>query len=127
MTDFVLSNFYKHGIVKTLIYSLVLRLVLHMHLSSHSFLLRGSNYNLNCIDKVWPYEETDEYGFVQGLFGMIISLFSRDPDIFSSLQSTRSEVIYYCHPSSVYIFMKDVYMFNYSLGFSTNVSESAEG
>ncbi|KAL8483667.1 hypothetical protein ACS0TY_026375 [Phlomoides rotata] len=50
------------------------------------------NLVVGILSKVWPYEETDEYGFVQGLFGMIISLFSRDPDIFSSLQSIRSEI-----------------------------------
>ncbi|KAL6555058.1 hypothetical protein OROGR_006316 [Orobanche gracilis] len=42
------------------------------------------------LSKVWPYEESDEYGFVQGLFGMMHALFSRGPAIFTSV---RSEVI----------------------------------
>lgn len=34
--------------------------------------------------KVWPYEETDEYGFVQSLFQLMHSLFSRELNSFSS-------------------------------------------
>ncbi|KAK7384720.1 hypothetical protein VNO78_30421 [Psophocarpus tetragonolobus] len=39
---------------------------------------------------VWPYEETDEYDFVQGLFGMMHALFSRDLKIPSFAQSRVS-------------------------------------
>ncbi|KAK7411173.1 hypothetical protein VNO78_02605 [Psophocarpus tetragonolobus] len=39
---------------------------------------------------VWPYEETDEYDFVQGLFGMMHALFSRDSKIPSFAQSRVS-------------------------------------
>ncbi|KAL6558480.1 hypothetical protein OROMI_018830 [Orobanche minor] len=39
------------------------------------------------LSKVWPYEESDEYGFIQGLFGMMHALFSRGPDIFTSVRS----------------------------------------
>ncbi|KAI3919731.1 hypothetical protein MKX01_000172 [Papaver californicum] len=30
------------------------------------------------LSKVWPYEENDEYGFVQGLFGMMSNIFTLD-------------------------------------------------
>uniref|UniRef100_A0A9I9CJL9 Nuclear pore complex protein NUP205 n=1 Tax=Cucumis melo TaxID=3656 RepID=A0A9I9CJL9_CUCME len=36
------------------------------------------------VDEVWPYEETDEYGFVQSLFQLMHSLFSRELNSFSS-------------------------------------------
>ncbi|XP_042036808.1 nuclear pore complex protein NUP205-like isoform X1 [Salvia splendens] len=49
------------------------------------------NLVVGILSKVWPYEESDKYGLVQGLFGMMSSLFSRDLDIFSSIQSVRSE------------------------------------
>lgn len=34
--------------------------------------------------KVWPYEETDEYGFVQSLFQLMHSFFSRELNSISS-------------------------------------------
>lgn len=42
--------------------------------------LRMEQINLvvGILSKVWPYEESDEYGFVQGLFGLVNVLFSRD-------------------------------------------------
>lgn len=42
--------------------------------------LRMEQINLvvGILSKVWPYEESDEYGFVQGLFGLMNVLFSRD-------------------------------------------------
>ena len=49
-------------------------------------LLRQTLDNL----QVWPYEENDEYGFVQGLFGMMRALFSREPENHSFVQSVRS-------------------------------------
>lgn len=39
------------------------------------------------IVQVWPYEENDEYGFVQGLFRMMCDLFSQDYESFSSVSS----------------------------------------
>ncbi|XXG47855.1 hypothetical protein AAC387_Pa02g2424 [Persea americana] len=38
------------------------------------------------LSKVWPYEGNDEYGFVQGLFGMMRGLFSLDIGAFSSIE-----------------------------------------
>ncbi|KAK1417250.1 hypothetical protein QVD17_26375 [Tagetes erecta] len=45
------------------------------------------NIVVGILSKVWPYEEGAEYGFVQGLFGLMHTLFSRDPAFFSSAQS----------------------------------------
>ncbi|TXG61268.1 hypothetical protein EZV62_012631 [Acer yangbiense] len=36
------------------------------------------NLVVGILSKVWHYEENDEYGFVQGLFGMMHALFSSD-------------------------------------------------
>lgn len=44
--------------------------------------------------QVWPYEESDEFGFIQGLFRMMCVLFSKNPDYFTSKEATRfTEVI----------------------------------
>ncbi|KAI5441240.1 nuclear pore complex protein NUP205 isoform X1 [Lathyrus oleraceus] len=42
--------------------------------------LRMEQINLvvGILSKVWPYEESDEHGFVQGLFGLMHVLFSHD-------------------------------------------------
>ncbi|XP_004515149.1 nuclear pore complex protein NUP205 isoform X2 [Cicer arietinum] len=56
--------------------------------------LRMEQINLvvGILSKVWPYEESDEYGFVQGLFGLMRALFSRDSN--SKLPGfTRSRVL----------------------------------
>lgn len=45
------------------------------------------NLVVGILTKIWPYEETDEYGFVQGLFVMMRFLFSREPDSFITNQS----------------------------------------
>ncbi|PWA94300.1 Nucleoporin Nup186/Nup192/Nup205 [Artemisia annua] len=45
------------------------------------------NLVVGILSKVWPYEEGAEYGFVQGLFGLMHTLFSRDASFFSSSQS----------------------------------------
>ncbi|XP_009364040.2 nuclear pore complex protein NUP205 [Pyrus x bretschneideri] len=45
------------------------------------------NLVVGILSKVWPYEERDECGFVQGLFGLMHALFSRD---WESLSTTRS-------------------------------------
>lgn len=42
------------------------------------------------LSKAWPYEENDEYGFVQGLFRMMRDLFSQDPESLSSVSSVQS-------------------------------------
>lgn len=41
------------------------------------------------LSKVWPYEESDDYGFVQGLFGMMRGIFSNNSDYFTATQSAR--------------------------------------
>lgn len=45
------------------------------------------NLVVGVLSKVWPYEENDEYGFVQGLFRMMCDLFSQDYESFSSVSS----------------------------------------
>lgn len=49
------------------------------------------NLIVGVLSKVWPYEESDEYGFVQGLFGMMHVLFSKDLEKpgFSQLARSR--------------------------------------
>ncbi|XVE54418.1 hypothetical protein DITRI_Ditri03aG0079600 [Diplodiscus trichospermus] len=42
------------------------------------------------LSKVWPYEESDEYGFVQGLFSMMHILFSHDSETPIFSYSARS-------------------------------------
>ncbi|KAI4335735.1 hypothetical protein L6164_014349 [Bauhinia variegata] len=52
------------------------------------------NLVVGILSKVWPYEESDEYGFVQGLFGMMHALFSRDleaPSFALSILSAESQ------------------------------------
>lgn len=48
------------------------------------------NLVVGTLSKVWPYEESDEYGFVQGLFGMMRALFSSDLENSTFSQSVRS-------------------------------------
>ncbi|PQQ19202.1 nuclear pore complex protein NUP205 [Prunus yedoensis var. nudiflora] len=43
------------------------------------------NLVFGILSKVWPYEESDDCGFVQGLFGLMHALFSRDWDLSSYL------------------------------------------
>ncbi|XP_061373362.1 nuclear pore complex protein NUP205 isoform X2 [Gastrolobium bilobum] len=45
--------------------------------------LRMEQVNLvvGILSKVWPYEESDKYGFVQGLFSMMHALFCRDSNV----------------------------------------------
>ncbi|OIV96178.1 hypothetical protein TanjilG_14855 [Lupinus angustifolius] len=51
--------------------------------------LRMEQINLvvGILSKIWPYGESNEYGFVQGLFGMMHALFSRDLKVPSFAQS----------------------------------------
>lgn len=46
--------------------------------NSDEFTLEQINLVVGILTKVWPYEEVDEYGFVQGLFGMMRVLFNHD-------------------------------------------------
>ncbi|KAK7304174.1 hypothetical protein RJT34_15273 [Clitoria ternatea] len=48
------------------------------------------NLVVGILSKVWPYEERDEYGFVQGLFSMMHTLFSRDSKVPTFAQSRVS-------------------------------------
>ncbi|KAF9620486.1 hypothetical protein IFM89_013103 [Coptis chinensis] len=50
-------------------------------------MLEQVNLVVGILSKVWPYEENDGYGFVQGLFGMMSSLFSFSVDSFCRAQS----------------------------------------
>ncbi|KAK7373104.1 hypothetical protein VNO80_06501 [Phaseolus coccineus] len=54
--------------------------------------LRMGQINLvvGILSRVWPYEKGDEYGFVQGLFGMMCALLSRDSKSPSFAQSRVS-------------------------------------
>ncbi|KAJ4958575.1 hypothetical protein NE237_025686 [Protea cynaroides] len=56
---------------------------------SDELTLEQINLVVGILSKVWPYEENDEYGFIQGLFGMMRVLFSRDAESFSFVQSVR--------------------------------------
>ncbi|XP_042499811.1 nuclear pore complex protein NUP205 [Macadamia integrifolia] len=56
---------------------------------SDELTLEQINLVVGILSKVWPYEESDEYGFIQGLFGMMRVLFSRDAESFSFSQSVR--------------------------------------
>ncbi|KAH1131571.1 hypothetical protein J1N35_002949 [Gossypium stocksii] len=50
------------------------------------------NLVVGILSKVWPYEESGEYGFVQGLFSMMHILFSCDSDRpFLSISTTSPE------------------------------------
>nr|GMD92304.1 nuclear pore complex protein NUP205 [Ipomoea batatas] len=40
------------------------------------------NLVVSILTKIWPYEESDDYGFVQGLFTMMRVIFSLDLDSF---------------------------------------------
>ncbi|KAL2929631.1 hypothetical protein RDABS01_035041 [Bienertia sinuspersici] len=48
------------------------------------------NLVVGILSKVWPYEENDEYGFVQGLFRMMCDLFSQDSESISTVSSGLS-------------------------------------
>nr|GMD77911.1 nuclear pore complex protein NUP205 [Ipomoea batatas] len=45
------------------------------------------NLVVSILTKIWPYEESDDYGFVQGLFTMMRVIFSLDLDSFISNKS----------------------------------------
>ncbi|XP_050365168.1 nuclear pore complex protein NUP205 isoform X2 [Argentina anserina] len=50
-------------------------------------MMEQMNLVVGILSKVWPYEESDESGFVQGLFSLMHALFSRDSETLSSAQS----------------------------------------
>ncbi|KAK9269394.1 hypothetical protein L1049_001167 [Liquidambar formosana] len=52
--------------------------------------LEQINLVVGILSKVWPYEESDDYGFVQGLFSMMRALFSHDWESLTFSQSGRS-------------------------------------
>ncbi|KAL5547863.1 hypothetical protein UlMin_003094 [Ulmus minor] len=45
---------------------------------AEEFTMEQINLAVGILSKVWPYEESDDCGFVQGLFGMMHALFSCD-------------------------------------------------
>ncbi|KAF7814524.1 nuclear pore complex protein NUP205 [Senna tora] len=45
------------------------------------------NLVVGILSKVWPYEESNGYGFVQGLFGLMHTVFSRDLEVPSFARS----------------------------------------
>ncbi|KAL6992058.1 hypothetical protein U1Q18_010169 [Sarracenia purpurea var. burkii] len=49
------------------------------------------NLAVGILSKVWPYEESDKSGFVQGLFGMMCTLFSRDSESLTSAKSNQQK------------------------------------
>ncbi|OVA00429.1 Nucleoporin Nup186/Nup192/Nup205 [Macleaya cordata] len=71
------------------------------------------NLVVGILSKVWPYEENDEYGFVQGLFGMMSTLFSLEAASCFSQSFTmadqkhrKSELIFFrlCFSLSSYLY-----------------------
>ncbi|KAL7600679.1 hypothetical protein Lser_V15G24008 [Lactuca serriola] len=66
------------------------------------------NLVVGILSKVWPYEEGGEYGFVQGLFGLMHTLFSRDSSFLSSAQSKQKKselsVLRLCFSLSSYLY-----------------------
>lgn len=57
--------------------------------NADELILELTNLAVGILSKVWSYEENDEHGFVQSLFGMMQLLFARDSDCFVSTLSTR--------------------------------------
>ncbi|XP_028801287.1 nuclear pore complex protein NUP205-like [Neltuma alba] len=49
--------------------------------------LEQINLVVGILSKVWPYEESNGYGFVQGLFGLMHTIFSHDVDVSIFAQS----------------------------------------
>uniref|UniRef100_A0A5B7BQC9 Nuclear pore complex protein NUP205 n=1 Tax=Davidia involucrata TaxID=16924 RepID=A0A5B7BQC9_DAVIN len=48
------------------------------------------NLVVGILSKVWPYEESGEYGFVQGLFGMMRAVFLHDSESLTFARSVQS-------------------------------------
>ncbi|XP_022729594.1 nuclear pore complex protein NUP205 isoform X10 [Durio zibethinus] len=58
--------------------------------TADELMMEQINLVVGILSKVWPYEESDEYGFVQGLFSMMHILFSRDSEAPIFSHSARS-------------------------------------
>lgn len=58
--------------------------------ASDELTLEQLNLVVGILSKVWPYEESVEYGFVQGLFGMMCAIFSRDLESLTFTQSVQT-------------------------------------
>ncbi|KAI8022266.1 Nuclear pore complex protein NUP205 [Camellia lanceoleosa] len=58
--------------------------------ASDELTLEQLNLVVGILSKVWPYEEGVEYGFVQGLFGMMCAIFSRDLESLTFTQSVQT-------------------------------------
>ncbi|KAJ8436841.1 hypothetical protein Cgig2_026165 [Carnegiea gigantea] len=61
-------------------------------LEADDLMIELVNLVVAILSKVWPYEENDEYGFVQGLFRMMRDLFSQDAESFFSVSVVQSPV-----------------------------------
>ncbi|KAL6006312.1 hypothetical protein ACLOJK_040359 [Asimina triloba] len=72
--------------------------------------LEQINLVVAILSKVWPYEENDDYGFVQGLFIMMRALFPLDREMFNLTQSLdkqkKSELTLFqlCFSLSCYLY-----------------------
>lgn len=58
------------------------------------------NLVVGILSKVWPYEESDDYGFVQGLFSMMHILFSRGFDVPTVASQVRPLEVLIFHPKN---------------------------
>lgn len=58
---------------------------------ANELMMEQINLVVGILSKVWPYEESDEYGFVQGLFGMMHTLFSHSSKTSTSLSVPSAE------------------------------------
>ncbi|KAJ6832491.1 nuclear pore complex protein NUP205 isoform X2 [Iris pallida] len=76
-------------------------------------ILERMNHVASILSKVWPYEETDEYGFVQGLFHMMSFIFQLDVkstsfgQLSNSLESQRKlelSIYHLCFSLSSYLY-----------------------
>lgn len=63
--------------------------------------LEEINLVVGILCKIWPYEESDEYGFVQGLFGMMCALFPRDSE---NQRKSELKVFQLCFSLSSYLY-----------------------
>ncbi|GAV68346.1 hypothetical protein CFOL_v3_11849, partial [Cephalotus follicularis] len=65
--------------------------ILHVDIfKADELTLEQINLVVGILSKVWPYEESDEYGYVQGLFGMMGAFFLLDSETSIFSQSVRS-------------------------------------
>lgn len=61
--------------------------------------LEQINLVVGILSKIWPYDENDDHGFVQGLFGMMHAIFILDMETLNCTQShenhRKSELIFF--------------------------------